>query len=198
MLVWKSGKMDDWPISCKVESLVVNKVELIMILGIDPGLANTGWAVLDNEFVGLPDNHNNTPEYRLMDCGCLRTKISNTSAERLEKIYDELEVLIKKYKVKAMAIETLFFAKNAKSAIKVAEAIGIIKICGQKNKIEVVGFTPLQVKTALVGYGRAEKSQVEVMVRNFLGLKTNISPSHASDAVAVALTYMFTNRELSG
>lgn len=156
-----------------------------MILGIDPGLANTGWAVLSDEKT-------------LVECGCLKTKITDNSAFRLNQIYDELEKLIKKYKVDAMAIETLFFAKNAKSAIKVAEAIGVIKVCGQRNGIEVEGFTPLQVKMALVGYGRAEKEQVEIMVRNFLGLDKNISPSHASDAVAVALTYLFTNKNLSG
>jgi crossover junction endodeoxyribonuclease RuvC len=161
----------------------VGLIEWFMILGIDPGLANTGWAVLRDEKT-------------LVECGCLKTKISEVSAKRLDQIYCELEGLIKKYKVEAVAIETLFFAKNASSAIKVAEAIGVIKVCGQKNGIEVVGFTPLQVKMALVGYGRAEKEQVEIMVRNFLGLKKNISPSHASDAVAVALTYLFTNKNL--
>jgi len=150
-----------------------------MILGIDPGLANTGWAVLKDEET-------------LVECGCLKTKISDSSALRLDQIYCELEGLIKKYKVEAMSIETLFFAKNAKSAIKVAEAIGVIKVCGQRNGIEVTGFTPLQVKMALVGYGRAEKEQVEIMVRKFLNLEENISPSHASDAVAVALTSLFT------
>jgi len=174
-----------------------------MILGIDPGLANTGWAVLEQVSLSasqpvsssVSQNDNNS-EYRLVECGCLRTKITDTSANRLNKIYEELEGLIKKYKVGAMAIETLFFAKNAKSAIKVAEAIGVIKICGQRNGIEVAGFTPLQVKIALVGYGRAEKEQVEIMVRNFLNLDKNISPSHASDAVAVGLTYLFTNKNL--
>jgi crossover junction endodeoxyribonuclease RuvC len=156
-----------------------------MILGIDPGLANTGWAVLSDEKT-------------MVECGCLKTKISEASAVRLDQIYCELEGLIKKYKVEAMAIETLFFAKNAKSAIKVAEAIGVIKVCGQRNGIEVTGFTPLQVKMTLVGYGRAEKEQVEIMVRNFLGLEKNISPSHVSDAVAVALTYLFTNKNLAG
>ena len=172
-----------------------------MILGIDPGLANTGWAVLDlrSQMSDLSSNNDkdcNESEYKLIECGCLRTKITDTSANRLNQIYEELEGLIKKYKVEAMAIETLFFAKNAKSAIKVAEAIGVIKVCGQRNGIEVAGFTPLQVKSALVGYGRAEKEQVEIMVRNFLNLEENISPSHASDAVAVALTYLFTNKDL--
>ncbi len=152
-----------------------------MILGIDPGLANTGWAILKDEET-------------LVECGCLVTKISDVSAKRLGQIYDEIDGLIKKYKVEAVAIETLFFAKNAKSAIKVAEAIGVIKICGQKNKVEVFGYTPLQVKMALVGYGRAEKEQVEVMVREFLKLSEPINPSHASDAVAVGLTHLFTQR----
>jgi crossover junction endodeoxyribonuclease RuvC len=156
-----------------------------MILGIDPGLANTGWAILKDE--------NN-----LIECGCLKTKIADTSSQRLGKIYDELEGLIKKYDIEAIAIETLFFAKNAKSALKVAEAIGVIKICGQRNKIEVYGYTPLQVKMTLVGYGRAEKEQIEIMVRNFLNLDKPINPSHASDAVAVGLTHLFTNKSLVG
>ena len=154
-----------------------------MILGIDPGLANVGWAVLEDE-------------KSLVECGCITTKISEDSAKRLGEIYEQLEKLIKKFKVKEVAIETLFFAKNAKSAMQVAEMIGVIKICGEKNKIKVFGYTPLQVKMALVGYGRAEKEQVETMVRSILNLKKNISPSHASDAVAVALTHIFTNQEL--
>jgi crossover junction endodeoxyribonuclease RuvC len=161
------------------------------VLGIDPGLANTGWAILD-----VRSEEKNNSEYELIECGCLRTKITNTSAKRLNMIYEELEGLIKKYNVEAVAFESLFFAKNAKSALKVAEAIGVIKICGEQNGIEVVEFTPLQVKMALVGYGRAEKEQVEEMVRRFLCLKENISPSHASDAVAVGLTYLFTNKSL--
>lgn len=154
-----------------------------MILGIDSGLANTGWAILKNE---------NT----LLECGCLVTKTSDSSPKRLLKIYDELEVLIKKYRVTAIAYESLFFAKNVKSALKVAEAIGVIKICGERNKIEVAEFTPLQIKMALVGYGRAEKYQVEEMVRRLLDLEENISPSHASDAVAAGLAYLFTNKSL--
>jgi len=152
-----------------------------MILGIDPGLANTGWAVLKDEET-------------LVECGCLRTKIGDASAVRLKKIYDEVFRLIKKYEVEAVALETLFFAKNAKSAIAVSEAIGVIKLCGVRCGLEVFGYTPLQVKVALVGYGRAEKEQVEIMIRNFLKLDGPVSPSHASDAVAVALTHLTTCR----
>ncbi|MFA5828584.1 MAG: crossover junction endodeoxyribonuclease RuvC [Candidatus Shapirobacteria bacterium] len=154
-----------------------------MVLGIDPGLANTGWAVLKDEET-------------LVECGCLVTKISDASAVRLGKIYNEIFRLIKKYKVEEVALETLFFAKNAKSATKVSEAIGVIKLCGVRCGLEVFGYTPLQVKMALVGYGRAEKEQVEIMVRHFLKLEKAVSPAHASDAVAVGLTHLFTNKSL--
>jgi len=154
-----------------------------MILGIDPGLANIGWAVLEDEKT-------------LVECGCFKTKIDDSSAKRLGQIYDELEKIIKKFKIEAVAFESLFFAKNIKSAMKVAEMIGVIKICGERNSLEIFGYTPLQVKMALVGYGRAEKEQVEIMVRNILDLKKGISPSHASDAVAVGLTHLFTNQVL--
>jgi crossover junction endodeoxyribonuclease RuvC len=149
-----------------------------MILGIDPGLENTGYGVID--------------EGKLVACGVIVTNPKDKSVERLEKIYNELQEIIKKYKVTEMAIETLFFAKNVKSATKVSEAIGVIKVCGRKNGLAVAEYTPLQVKMALVGYGRAEKEQVEIMVRECLGLREAISPSHASDAVAVALTAGFT------
>ena len=149
-----------------------------MILGIDPGLENTGWGIVDDD--------------KLVDCGVIVTNKNDSSVDRLGKIYKELENIIKKFKVKEMAIETLFFAKNAKSALKVAEAIGVIKICGKNNKLTVAEYTPLQVKQVLVGYGRAEKEQVEIMVREALNLDDLISPSHASDAVAVALTHGFT------
>ena len=149
-----------------------------MILGIDPGLENTGYGIID--------------EGKLVTCGVILTDNKKSSVDRLGKIYKELEEIIKKYKVTEMAIETLFFAKNAKSAIKVSEAIGVIKVCGQKNELTVAEYTPLQVKQALVGYGRAEKEQVEIMVRNTLDLDQSISPSHAADAVAVALTHGFT------
>ena len=149
-----------------------------MILGIDPGLENTGYGIIDGE--------------KLVVAGVILTDKRKTSAERLEKIYNDLEKIIKEFKVTEMAIETLFFAKNAKSALKVAEAIGVIKVCGKKNGLEVAEYTPLQVKQALVGYGRAEKEQVEVMVREALNLDDLITPSHAADAVAVALTHGFT------
>lgn len=152
-----------------------------MTLGIDPGLENTGWAVLEGA-------------EKLVEAGVILTDPHDESSKRLEKIYNELEQIIKKYKVEELAFESLFFARNAKSALKVAEMIGAMKVCAQRNKVPVFEYTPLQVKMALVGYGRAEKEQVEVMVRNCLNITEGIKPSHASDAVAVALTHGFTMR----
>lgn len=150
-----------------------------MILGIDPGLENTGFALVDNN--------------KLVECGVVKIETRNKKLDsRLKDIYDELNKLIKKYKPEAVAFETLFFAKNVTSAIKVAEAIGVIKIAAFNNSLEVFGYTPLQVKMALTGYGRAEKEQVESMVRACLELEEPIKPSHAADAVAVALTHGFT------
>ena len=153
-----------------------------MILGIDPGLENTGWAIIEE----LPDGDT---RYKLVECGMIEIK---GKKERLMAIFDGVEALISKYQIKEMAVESMFFAKNAKSALKVAEAIGVIKVCGMKKGIEVKEYTPLQVKLALVGYGRAEKNQVEEMVRQELRLTELIRPSHAADAVAVALTQGFT------
>ena len=140
------------------------------------GLANTGYAVVEE--AGC----------KLIDCGILKIK---NKANRLVAIYEELEKIIKKYSVEVVAVEEIFFAKNARSAIGVAQAIGVMKVCGLRCGLEVFGYTPLQVKMALVGYGRAEKEQVEVMVRNELGLSEPMSPSHAADAAAVALTHLF-------
>ena len=164
-----------------------------MILGIDPGLANTGWAILDRRLSIVDDS-----EFELVECGCLKTKISEVSAKRLDQIYCELEGLIKKYKVEEVAIESLFFAKNARSAMVVAEAIGAIKVAAKNLKKPIFEYTPLQIKMALAGYGRAEKEQVEVMVGNYLNLSESIKPSHASDAIAVALTHGFTMKIRGG
>ncbi|MBI2465523.1 crossover junction endodeoxyribonuclease RuvC [Candidatus Shapirobacteria bacterium] len=156
-----------------------------MILGIDPGLENTGWGIIDE---------NKNGGYKLVDCGVIVTSNKKSYPERLKEIYDSLLEIVKKNKITEMAMESLFFAKNSSSAIRVAEATGVIKLCGMNNGLDLVEYTPLQVKMALVGFGRAEKEQVEIMVRTELGLEEEISPSHAADAVAVALTQAFTMR----
>lgn len=149
-----------------------------MILGIDPGLENTGWGIIDNG--------------RLVECGVILTDKKDKSEERLEKIFEEIQGIIKKYQVNEVVMESLFFAKNVRSAMAVAQAIGVIKVAAKNLGKPVFEYTPLQIKMALVGYGRAEKEQVETMVRSCLNLEEAITPSHASDAVAVALTHGFT------
>ncbi len=158
-----------------------------MILGIDPGLENTGWGVIEEKEESL-----NSKSLKLVKCGVILTGKKNKSEERLEKIFEEVQKIIKKYEIEEVAVESMFFAKNAKSALKVAEAIGVIKVAAKNLKKSVFEYTPLQIKMALVGYGRAEKEQVEIMVKNCLNLDEDIKPSHAADAVAAALTHGFT------
>lgn len=151
-----------------------------MILGIDPGLENTGWGIVDED--------------KLIGCGVILTDKKDGVGKRLKTIFEEIQKIIKKHKgVEAVALESLFFAKNAKSALLVAQAIGVIKVAAMNLNKEVYEYTPLQIKMALVGYGRAEKEQVEMMVGQCLNLEKTISPSHASDAVAAALTHQFTS-----
>ncbi|MFA6603133.1 MAG: crossover junction endodeoxyribonuclease RuvC [Candidatus Shapirobacteria bacterium] len=145
-----------------------------MILGIDPGVANVGWAVVND---GV-----------MIEGGVIVTGVKIDSGLRLKKIKEELVEILKKYDIKAAGIESLFFAKNAKSAIKVAEAIGVIKLTIAEAGVSVKELTPLQVKMAIVGYGRAEKRQVLEMVKVMLGGQEVAGPSHVGDAVAVALT----------
>jgi crossover junction endodeoxyribonuclease RuvC len=148
-----------------------------VILGIDPGLENTGWAVVEDT--------------KLIEYGVVKVGKGDI---RLRDLYDGLTEIIRKHKVGELAFEKLFFAKNAKSALSVAEAIGVVKVCALKNDVQVYSYTPLEVKMAMVGFGRAEKEQVEEMVRQTLGIEEIIKPSHAADAVAVALTHGFTMR----
>ena len=155
-----------------------------MILGIDPGLENTGWGIINHQ--------SSTDNYQLIDCGVILTNNKDKSEVRLEKIFEEIQEIIKKYAIDEVAMESLFFAKNVRSAMAVAQAIGVIKVAAKNLDKEVFEYTPLQIKVALVGYGRAEKEQVEIMVRDCLNLEEPISPSHASDAVAAALTHGFT------
>lgn len=145
-----------------------------MILGIDPGVANTGWAVVND---GI-----------LVDSGVIVTGIRDKQGDRLVKIKNDVQGVIRKYSIKLVGLESLYFARNAKSALKVAEAIGVMKITAAEAGVELVEMTPLQVKMAIVGYGRAEKRQVAEMVKIMLGGQEIGGPSHVGDAVAVALS----------
>ncbi len=154
------------------------------ILGIDPGTATTGWAVVEEK--------NKNP--RLVACGCVNTSKINSDAERLVEIGNDLATLMKKYKPDEAAIEDLFFFKNLKTAITVAQARGVILYEIKKNKIPLFAYTPLQVKQALTGYGRAEKKQIQIMVKNILKLQCAPKPDDAADAVAIAICHLNSRR----
>jgi len=149
-----------------------------IILGIDPGYAITGWAVLEK----------NNQNLKLLNCGAIMSHKSLVHAERLNYLNQELMRIIKKNQPQIMAVEELFFFKNLKTALKVAEARGVILMTGLKNNLEIREFTPLQIKQALVGYGRAEKKQVQQMVKIILNLKEKIKLDDVADAAAVAIT----------
>lgn len=149
-------------------------------MGIDPGIALTGWGLVRKKA---------NPE--LINFGCIKTLPEVPSQERLFKIFEDLEKIIKDYRPKIMVAEKLFFNTNAKTALAVGEARGVIKICAVRNRLPLVEFTPLQVKNSLTGYGRAEKKQIQAMVKILLGLSEIPQPDDAADALAVALTYCF-------
>jgi len=151
----------------------------LRILGLDPGTATTGW--------GIVEVKENSPS--LCAYGLIETAQHKKPSERLREIASDLEAIILKYNPNEVAIEDLFFFKNVKTAIKVAQARGVlILICCQK-RIPVFEYTPLEVKQALTGYGRADKRQVQLMVKSVLKIKNIPRPDDAADALAVALCH---------
>lgn len=152
------------------------------ILGIDPGFARVGWAVIESK----------NSKVKIQNCGCIKTSKSTKSQERLADVYKQICVLIKKYKPDSLAIEELFFTNNAKTAFKVGEARGVIILSGAMQKIPVFSYTPLQIKIAVTGYGKADKLQVGKMVKAILGLKNLPKLDDTVDAIAVSLTHSFT------
>lgn len=150
------------------------------ILGIDPGVASTGWGVVDcdNE-----DNDNLT----LVDFGVIRTPSGTDQGIRLNQIYRDLTKIIKNYKPEVAAVEQLFFCRNAKTAISVGEARGIVLLSISQNGLLVKEFTPLQVKNGICGYGKADKAQVQQMVKVLLNMESVPRPDDAADGLAVAI-----------
>lgn len=149
------------------------------ILGIDPGYAIIGYGIID--FLG--------GKYKTLSYGAITTSSDTPFTKRLELIYDELELIIAKTKPQVAAIERLYFQNNQKTAIDVAQARGVIMLALQKSKLPVFEYTPLQIKTALTGYGRAKKPQMMEIVRRHLGLKEVPKPDDTADALAVALCH---------
>lgn len=156
------------------------------ILGIDPGYAIVGYGVLDYQ--------NN--KFSVVDFGAITTPAGMDFNRRLEIIYDEMEVIIKKHKPEAMAIEKLFYNTNAKTVIDVGQARGVIMLAAQKNGLHAFEYTPLQVKQSVVGYGRAEKKQVQEMTKLMLHLDSVPKPDDTADALAMAICHAHTGSSL--
>ena len=153
-------------------------------MGIDPGTAITGWGVISKT--------KSNPTF--ISVGTITTA-SNLSPEvRLEIIFKDLTTLIKKHRPDEVALEQLFFNTNAKTALLVGQARGVVMLATQLRKIPLFSYTPLQVKMAITGYGRADKKQIQEMVKRLLNLKTIPRPDDAADALAVALTHSFTKK----
>lgn len=148
----------------------------MIVLGIDPGTATTGWGVIKK-----------TKQLKMIKYGCIKTSADLSTADRLNKIHKELSSLIKKYKPSIVAVEDIFFFKNLKTVIKVSQARGVILLTAAKAKIRITEYTPLQVKQAVACYGRADKAQVQKMVKTLLNLKEIPKPDDAADALAIAI-----------
>jgi crossover junction endodeoxyribonuclease RuvC len=149
------------------------------VLGIDPGSEVTGWAVLESE----------GRRYRLVDCGALKVSPRERFPARLLKISDGLEELIAKFNPTAFSIEEAFFAANAKSALKLGQVRGVALVAAERAGLEIFEYAPRLVKQTVVGYGNAEKHQVQEMVRILLSLPTAPRPFDTADAIAIAICH---------
>lgn len=157
------------------------------IIAIDPGYERVGIAILEKDS-GKPYSGSSGKE-ELLFSECFITSTKEKHEDRLRLIGEEIEKIIKEYKPEAMGIETLFFKTNAKTAMKVSEARGVIMYEAAKNNLKIVEFTPLQIKVAVTGYGKSDKGQVLEMVKRLIKIKKPIKYDDEYDAVAVGLTF---------
>lgn len=154
----------------------------MIILGIDPGIAIVGYGVIEFK----------NQRFTTLTHGAITTQAKVLTERRLEIIYDEMVKIIEMFHPSDIAIEELFFNTNQKTIITVAEARGVILLCARHKKLNVFEYTPLQVKQAVVGYGRAEKSQIILMIKDILGLKTALKLDDTADALAIAVCHAHT------
>jgi crossover junction endodeoxyribonuclease RuvC len=159
----------------------------MIILGIDPGTATTGYGIIAS------DKRKN--EFRILDFGVISTDKKISDSERLLELSLDLENVIKKYKPEIAGVEKLFFTTNQKTAMTVAQARGVVLLTCQKNKLKTFEFTPLQVKSFICGYGKAEKKQVQYIVQKTFCLKKIPKPDDAADALAIALCAAYQNQK---
>ena len=154
----------------------------MVILGVDPGLAIVGWGVLQYS----------TNLFRPIAYGSVQTKAGLPVEDRLAQIYERLSEIIEKYRPDAIAVEELFWNTNVTTGIVVAEARGVVLLCAKRHGVPIFEYTPMQVKQAVVGYGKAEKKQVISMVTLMLGLKEPPKPDDTADAIAIAICHAHT------
>lgn len=151
----------------------------MVILGIDPGYAIVGWGVLEYAW----------NKFKVVDFGAVLTQAKTPFPLRLQQIYTELGQILQKYKPEAVSMEKLFYNNNAKTVIDVAQARGVITLAVQQAGVPLYEYTPLQLKQSVVGYGRAEKKQVQEMTRIILGLDKVPKPDDTADALAIAICH---------
>lgn len=149
------------------------------ILGIDPGFAITGYSIVD--YIGN--------KFTLITSGAITTKAGVSFPLRLTKIFDDLNTIIEEYKPDAISVEELFFNQNTKTAIQVAEARGVVLIVGCKKNIPTFEYTPLQIKQAVVGYGRADKTQVQKMIKTIINVDELPKLDDTTDSIAAAICH---------
>jgi len=152
---------------------------LMIVLGVDPGTAITGYGIVNFTSSKMEAIH----------FGVIRTSPDTITADRLKSIYGAMSVLIDTYNPACMAVEQLFFNKNVTTALAVGQARGVVLLAAAQRGIPVAEYTPLQVKQAVVGYGRAEKRQIQEMVRILLKLESLPKPDDAADALAIAICH---------
>ncbi len=154
------------------------------IIGIDPGTGILGFGIIDYS----------KGKAQLVDAGVIRTPAKEDDAVRLLTIFEELTSIILDTKPDVMSVEKLFFAQNVTTAMTVSQARGVVLLAGKQAGLEIFEYTPLQIKQAMTGYGRAEKSQIQEMVRVILQLKEIPKPDDCADALAAAITHSMNMR----
>lgn len=149
------------------------------ILGIDPGTATTGY--------GIIKSGKRADEFELADFGVITTKKTSADAERLKILADDLKQIIKKYHPDCVGVERLFFTTNQKTVMTVSQARGVVLLICQQSKLPILEFTPLQIKSFICGYGKADKKQVQFVIQKTFRLASPPKPDDAADALAAAL-----------
>jgi len=157
----------------------------VLVMGIDPGIERTGVSILSS---------NETGKIELIFSKLIKTKSDLSHSKRLMNLYDELCNIIRSYNIDYASVEKLFFAKNVKTAMVVSEARGVILLAIEKSGIKIFEYTPLQVKQAIVGYGRSSKKQIESLIKMILKDSTIEAQDDVIDSMAIAITHINSNK----